>query len=252
MKRLGFIAAAMALLALAVTARAQSYAISWSTIDGGGGASTGGGYTVTGTIGQGTAGGSLTDGLYSVTGGFGTGPVTAPPPTAAGLAYFQATGLPEGRVVLTWGTLVEVDTLGYRVERNTPGGAWEPVSAGIVPAEGSDERPHDYRFEEATPAGSGGLMYRLVVIDVRGDERVLAEALVGSAVEVGLERTATGYRLTARGAAGGQYVAETTTDLASGVWTAVETVRLDPSGLGALALPIDGGEPQRFCRLRRE
>ena len=46
------------------------YSIDWFTIDGGGGTSTGGVYTVTGTIGQPYAGGPMTNGQYSVTGGF--------------------------------------------------------------------------------------------------------------------------------------------------------------------------------------
>ena len=50
-------------------ARGQ-YAIDWSTIDGGGGTSTGGVYSVTGTIGQPDAGATMTGGQYSLTGGF--------------------------------------------------------------------------------------------------------------------------------------------------------------------------------------
>lgn len=49
---------------------AQSYAIDWSTIDGGGGTSTGGVYSVSGTIGQPDAGQTMTGGNYSLTGGF--------------------------------------------------------------------------------------------------------------------------------------------------------------------------------------
>src|SRR6478609_2500834 len=49
---------------------AQQYSIDWHTIDGGGGTSTGGVYSVSGTIGQPDAGGPLTNGQYSVTGGF--------------------------------------------------------------------------------------------------------------------------------------------------------------------------------------
>ena len=56
--------------ALAVSASAQSYSIDWYTIDGGGGTSTGGVYSVSGTIGQPDAGGPMTGGNYSVTGGF--------------------------------------------------------------------------------------------------------------------------------------------------------------------------------------
>ena len=52
------------------TAFAQSYSIGWSTIDGGGGTSTGDVYSVTGTIGQPDAGGPMTNGPYSLTGGF--------------------------------------------------------------------------------------------------------------------------------------------------------------------------------------
>lgn len=46
------------------------YAIAWHTIDGGGGTSTGGVYTVTGTIGQPDAGGPMSGGNFSLTGGF--------------------------------------------------------------------------------------------------------------------------------------------------------------------------------------
>lgn len=46
------------------------YSIDWFTIDGGGGTSTGGVYTVTGTIGQPDAGGPMTNGQFTVTGGF--------------------------------------------------------------------------------------------------------------------------------------------------------------------------------------
>src|SRR3954453_3136086 len=60
-----------AFFALALTASAQSYSINWYTIDGGGGTSTGGVYSVSGTIGQPDAGTQpMTGGNYSVTGGF--------------------------------------------------------------------------------------------------------------------------------------------------------------------------------------
>jgi hypothetical protein len=46
------------------------YSINWYKVAGGGGTSTGGIYTVSGTIGQHDAGGPLTGGNYSLTGGF--------------------------------------------------------------------------------------------------------------------------------------------------------------------------------------
>jgi len=49
---------------------AQSYSIDWYKVAGGGGVSTGGVYSVAGTIGQPDAGGAMSGGNYSVTGGF--------------------------------------------------------------------------------------------------------------------------------------------------------------------------------------
>src|ERR1017187_8412315 len=49
---------------------AQSYTIDWYKIAGGAGTSTGGVYTVNGTIGQPDAGGTMSGGGYSLTGGF--------------------------------------------------------------------------------------------------------------------------------------------------------------------------------------
>ena len=70
MKRLHIVLGAAMLLATSV-ARAQSYSIEWYKISGGGGMnSTGGVYSVSGTIGQHDAGGPMTGGNYSLTGGF--------------------------------------------------------------------------------------------------------------------------------------------------------------------------------------
>lgn len=55
---------------------ATTYDLSWNTIDGGGGASTGGTFTLTGTIGQHDAGGPFTGGTYSLVGGFWGGGLT--------------------------------------------------------------------------------------------------------------------------------------------------------------------------------
>ncbi len=57
-------------LLIATVASAQQYSIDWYKIAGGGGTSTGGVYSVSGTIGQHDAGGPMTGGNYSLTGGF--------------------------------------------------------------------------------------------------------------------------------------------------------------------------------------
>lgn len=68
-KLFGTIIGAIALVAAVSATCAQSYSIDWFTIDGGG-TSTGGVYSVTGTIGQHDAGMTMTNGAYSLTGGF--------------------------------------------------------------------------------------------------------------------------------------------------------------------------------------
>ena|SRR5688572_9464328 len=60
----------LAFLVCASMAFAQSYSIDWYTIDGGGGTSTGGVYSVTGTIGQPDAGAAMAGGNYTLQGGF--------------------------------------------------------------------------------------------------------------------------------------------------------------------------------------
>ena len=67
-KTLGFVLTG--LLGLAAGAQAQSYSIAWYKIAGGGGASSGGNFTLNGTIGQHDAGGPMTGGSFSLVGGF--------------------------------------------------------------------------------------------------------------------------------------------------------------------------------------
>ena len=58
------------LVLAAFSAQAQSYSIDWYKVSGGGGTSTGGQYSLSGTIGQHDASGAMSGGNYSVTGGF--------------------------------------------------------------------------------------------------------------------------------------------------------------------------------------
>lgn len=73
MKRLATLLLLLGLLALTTNALAQTgYRISWWTVDGGGGASANGSYTLVGTIGQPDAGG-LSNGDYILLTGFWPG-----------------------------------------------------------------------------------------------------------------------------------------------------------------------------------
>jgi len=92
--------------------RAQPYSIDWFTIDGGGGTSTGGVYSVSGTIGQPDAGPTMSGGNYSVDGGFWSI-----------IAAVQTPGAPTLTVTLTTTNTVAVfwpsPSSGFTLQQNT-------------------------------------------------------------------------------------------------------------------------------------
>ena len=115
------------------TAHAQ-YAIDWFTIDGGGGTSTGGVYSVTGTLGQPDAGGPLTNGPYSITGGFWALPTAVPVIGAPTLTIIPAA---PGQATISWTPhtpgFVMQETLSLSPTNwvNSASGATNPI---VVPA----------------------------------------------------------------------------------------------------------------------
>lgn len=62
----------------AASASAQSFTLPWFTIDAGGGQSDGGGFMLSGTIGQHDASGPMTGGGFELVGGFWAGPAEDP------------------------------------------------------------------------------------------------------------------------------------------------------------------------------
>lgn len=82
----------LVLAALTTRATAQTYSIDKFTIAGGGGASTGGVYAVSGTIGQHDASGPLSGGTYTLVGGFWALPVAVQTPGAPLLSVEQLAG----------------------------------------------------------------------------------------------------------------------------------------------------------------
>jgi len=107
-----FLVIALSLCAFGVLrVSAQTYTIDWFTIDGGGGTSTGGTYTVSGTIGQPDAG-HMTGGNFTLDGGF-WGIIGA----------VQSPGSPLLRVLLTSTNTVLVawpaPSTGFSLQQNT-------------------------------------------------------------------------------------------------------------------------------------
>ena len=130
MKRVGIIAATLGLLALALTARAQSYSIDGYTVDSGGGTSTGGVYSVTGTIGQPDAG-AMSGGHFTLEGGFWPG-VIVPSSGEVPTLFIRTVG---PSVQIGW----EPDTAGFTLQITDSLGElnWATGSVGnpvLIPA----------------------------------------------------------------------------------------------------------------------
>ncbi len=105
-------------------ASAQSYSINWSTIDGGGGTSTGAVYTVSGTIGQPDVG-TLSGGTYTLNSGFwgAIAPVQTP-----GAPYLWITLTPTNTALIWW----ELSSTSWRLQATTnlvpTGAVWTDCS----------------------------------------------------------------------------------------------------------------------------
>ena len=108
--------------------RAQSYSIDWSTIDGGGGVSTGGVYQVNGTIGQADAGAAMTGGNYSVSGGFWSL-----------IAAVQTPGAPLLTLALTHTNTAVVSwpspSTGFGLQQNSSAGTTNWTDVGLSPSD---------------------------------------------------------------------------------------------------------------------
>ncbi len=110
-----------------LSAFAQPYSIDWSTIDGGGGTSTGGVYSVTGTIGQPDAG-AMSGGNYTLQGGFWGVVAAVQTPGAPLLSIFHTT---TNTVAVTWPS----PSTGWTLQQNTVSVGsvnWSNVTSGIV------------------------------------------------------------------------------------------------------------------------
>ena len=103
------------------------FSINWSTIDGGGGTSTGGVYSVTGTFGQPDAG-TTSGGNYTLDGGFWGFIAAVQTPGAPWLSIFRTT---TNTVAVSWPS----PSMGWDLQQNTNSVSsvnWSNVTSGIT------------------------------------------------------------------------------------------------------------------------
>jgi hypothetical protein len=133
-------------LLIPLIASAQSYSIGWYKIGGGGGTSSGGNYSISGTIGQPDASGAMSGGRYSLTGGFWSI-----------IAAVQTVGLPN-LIISRSGNSVTVswpDTGSYTLQQNSSltSGSWSTSGYTINTANGTNS--------VTITSPSGNLFFRL-------------------------------------------------------------------------------------------
>ncbi len=135
------------LLGLAVPASAQ-FAIDWWTVDGGGGASSGGNYALSGTIGQPDAG-SMSGGTFILQGGFWANEL-APPSEPLPRLSIQLR--PNGICLLSW----PYPSTGFllMVNSDLTKAKWDPVE--IPPVRVGE----DYQVEVVSPIGQNFYLLR--------------------------------------------------------------------------------------------
>jgi hypothetical protein len=109
---------------LVATPALGQYTINWSSIDGGGGTSTGGVYSVSGTIGQPDAG-TLSGGNYTLAGGFWGIIAAVPTPGAPALAITRTA---TNSVIISWPSPSTGWTLQQNGDLNTTNWAEEPTT----------------------------------------------------------------------------------------------------------------------------
>jgi hypothetical protein len=173
------------------------------------------------------------------------------PPTAARLAYFSANSDGNGAVQLTWGTLVENNVLGFRVDRTTADGGWTRITPQLIPATGWNGRPRTYSLTDTSAPAQCDLTYRLVETDLSGRESILALADVETGMTIGIRRAESGLILSLRGTLNARVTVETA-EAVEGPWARVLSLTLDGSGAGTVNLDRDANETTRFYRVLSE
>jgi len=165
--------------------------------------------------------------------------------TAARLDYFRAVRAEAGTVTVVWRTLVEVQVLGFAVERQTTAG-WFPVNSQLIPAAGWDQRPHSYQLEDPAAADA----YRLIEIDLHGRRRLMAETTVSAALVLAFTWDDGSLVVVIRGERNEAVTLETADHLSTGAWVAERTAVLDGDGLATICVPVSATPGERLYRAR--
>lgn len=234
----------LAALLPAVSAVAQTYAVEWHKIAGGGGTSDDGTYEISGTIGQHEAGPENSDGAFAVTGGFWVVPIRA---NRAPVAFDRLAAVVLGHTVTVQilggkHSPVDPDGDGLRllgVGDVTSGLASHTASNVIYAATGS---PGTNTFTYTVADDLGSLVTRTVTVLV--DVNTSGYNLLSTTASAGYAR------LTYLGIPGYRYALEVAHALPTTNWTPVLTNQALANGLLSFTNLISLPPTNDFYRTR--
>lgn len=168
-----FLVVALLLVLGGGSALAQSggtFNLRTTTLDAGGGTSTGGAFTLSGTVGQHDANPVPASGdSFTVIGGFWQGALSA---LAVTLNSFEAQCRPtEGDILLLWETATETDVLGFNLLRATSAtGETTQLNGELIPSESpGGGQGASYEYADTTVQPTPSYYYWLEAIDIQGN-----------------------------------------------------------------------------------
>jgi hypothetical protein len=154
------------LVSVALAQTGDGFDLSWWTVDGGGGSSSGGIYTLSGTIGLPDAVVVLSGDPYMVVGGFWAALIEEP--TAIELISFTAEAAAD-HVTLAWETASEMDNEGFNIWRSeTADGQYTKLNANLIPAQGNADTGASYEYTDADVVKGVTYYYQLEDVDIHG------------------------------------------------------------------------------------
>ena len=165
------------------------------------------------------------------------------PPTAATLSYFSAQRHGNNQTLLTWRALVDVNVIGFLVDRQGPAG-WVRITPHILPVIGDGRRPEVYNFSDV----GGAKAYRLLTVDPQGGIQVVATVVPGVSAQSWISQDGKAINVQLVGTSNATVSVQTTTDLNGGNWTEAGTVTLDAQGNAQFSDAFDSTASKLFYR----
>jgi len=170
-------------------------------------------------------------------------------PTAAEIEYFVAIRAATGCVLLQWRTSMEVNSLGFFVERSVDGLSWARLLPKIILAEGLFGGAEEYSLEDSLGYLHDLVTYRLQLVRIDGTHEIVASARVSPINILTVRSSGDTLLFDVRGTAHQRFTLQASSDLRNSSWLAVCEGVLGGAGEYVASVVIDPQTPASFYRV---